>query len=143
MQRKFWRSIGNVAGWASPVADISNGPVATLPYSRHALPDGAKCDQHPKRKAVARIQGETDSFGCEYNDVCDECLKQIQDYRNSAEARTGMCDWCKREATDLRDRRDFEEGMGGPVYRVCGACVQREMDELEAEDDDREWDWDD
>jgi hypothetical protein len=104
-----------------------------MPYSRHDLPEGTMCDQHPKRKAVARIQGETDSFGCEYNDVCKQCLKEIQDYRNSAEARTGECEWCHKQATDLRDRRDYDEGMAGRLYRVCGACVQRQNEEAEEE----------
>jgi hypothetical protein len=117
------------------VADISRGPVASLPYSGHELPEGTMCDDHPKRKAVARIQGETDSFGCEYNDVCAECLKEIRDYQHSAEATTGKCEWCKKEATDLRNRRDYEEGMSGRVYRVCGACVKRENDRLREEDE--------
>ena len=42
---------------------------------------------------------------------------------------------------DLRDRRDFEEGMTGRVYRVCGACVKKENDywgaESKAYDDDQ------
>lgn len=126
------------------MADISQGPVSTMPYSRHDLPKGAKCDQHPKRPAVARIQGETDSFGCEYNDVCAECLKEIQDYRNSAEARTGSCEWCHQHATDLRDARDYDEGMSGRLYRVCGACIRRVNQEAEEELRDRgEYDdWD-
>src|SRR5262245_3269733 len=110
------------------MAEVSRGPVSTLPYSRHDLPPGTMCDQHPKRPAVARVQGETDSFGCEYDDVCRECLKEIQDYRDSDEARSGMCEWCRKEAKDLRDRRDYEEGMSGRVYRVCGACVKLEND---------------
>lgn len=115
------------------MADVSHGPVSSMPYSRHELPEGAVCDQHPKRKAVARVQGETDSFGCEYNDVCRQCLKEIQDYRNSAEARTGMCEWCSRQATDLRDARDYDEGMAGRLYRVCGACIKRRNEEAEEE----------
>lgn len=38
------------------------GPISTLPGHRHKLPSGATCDDHPDRPAVARIQGETDSF---------------------------------------------------------------------------------
>lgn len=115
------------------MSDISHGPVSSLPYSCHALPVGAMCDSHPRRKAVARVQGETDSFGCEYNDVCKECLKEIQDYRESPEACSGMCEWCKKEATDLRDARDYDEGMAGRVYRVCGLCIKRRNDEAEEE----------
>jgi hypothetical protein len=109
------------------------GPISTLPGAVHELPEGAKCDVHPRRKAVARIQGETDSMGCEMNDCCQECLDEVRSYERSAEARTGMCDWCKQDATDLRDRRDFEEGLYGRVYRVCGACRKRQDDELARE----------
>jgi len=41
------------------------------------------CDDHQDRPATHRIQGETDSFGCEYIDWCDECytnyLKYLED----------------------------------------------------------------
>jgi hypothetical protein len=50
----------------------------------------------------------------------------LQAYRNSPEARTGCCDWCKTEQTDLSYHRDFEEGMTGPMYRVCGGCRRKE-----------------
>jgi hypothetical protein len=93
------------------------------------------CDDHPDRPATHRVQGETDSFGCELNDMCDECYAThktaMAAYRE--EARTGECEWCKSLATDLRDRRDFEEGSCGRVYRVCGACVVRQNREAEEE----------
>jgi hypothetical protein len=41
------------------------GPISTLPGHSHQVPDGTVCDDHPDRPAVARIQGETDSFGAE------------------------------------------------------------------------------
>lgn len=91
------------------------------------------CDEHPDRAAVKRIQGETDSFGAEYSDACQECVDAFRNYRESDEARHGACDWCKSHATDLRPRRDFEEGMSGPVYQVCGACVRRENERLDEE----------
>jgi hypothetical protein len=121
------------------------GPISSLPGSSHALPDGAVCDEHPRRKAVARIQGETDSFGCEMWDVCDQCLKGIR--ADNAERRIGACDWCKGEATDLRPARDYDEGMAGRIYDVCGACVKRRNDEAAEElaryDDDGYLDWED
>lgn len=129
------------------MADISHGPVSSMPYGGHALPEGAMCDDHPDRKAVARIQGETDSFGCEYNDVCSECLKDIRNYRDSAEARTGVCEWCGKHATDLRDARDYDEGMAGRLYRVCGPCIKRRNEEAAEElaryDDECDWGDDD
>lgn len=83
--------------------------------------------------AVARIQGETDSFGSELHDCCQECVDEIRNYERSAEAHTGQCDWCKREATDLANRRDYDEGLAGPVYRVCGECRKRQDDEAHEE----------
>ena len=121
------------------------GPISTLPGTGHSLPEGQKCDRHPRRKAVARIQGETDSFGCELNDMCQECADEYRAYKNSPEAverRKGICEWCKNPADDLRDRRDFEEGMCGRIYRVCGGCVKRQNDELRAESEDYD-DWGD
>lgn len=129
------------------MSDVT-GPISSLPGSAHALPEGTMCDEHPDRPAVARIQGETDSFGCEMNDCCQECVDEIREYSRSAEARTGRCEWCKNEATDLRDRRDPDEGMCGRVYRVCGACVRRQNERLaeearEFDDYDYEFDGDD
>ena len=119
------------------MADVT-GPISTLPGTSHEVPDGMECDYHPGRPAVARIQGETDSFGCEMEDICQECVDQRRAYRCSEAGkaedrkwRTGICDWCKTEATDLSDARDYEEGMRGPVYRVCGACIKRQNDEAE------------
>jgi hypothetical protein len=110
------------------------GPISTLPNSRHTPPKGAKCDDHPDRDAVVRIQGETDSFGSEMHDMCEECLAADRAWHNSPEAaewRKGQCEWCRNEATDLRDARDYEEGMSGRVYRVCGACIRQQNEEIE------------
>jgi hypothetical protein len=120
------------------MADVT-GPISTLPNARHAVPKGTKCDDHPDRDAVVRIQGETDSFGSEMHDMCAECLEEHRAYLNSPEAegrRHGRCDWCKKDATDLRDARDYEEGMSGRVYRVCGGCVRRQSEEAAAELDE-------
>lgn len=35
--------------------------------------------------------------------------------------------------SDLRPRRDFEEGLSGRVYEVCSACVKRENERLAEE----------
>lgn len=112
------------------------GPISTLSGASHDVPEGAKCDEHPDRPAVARIQGETDSFGSELHDMCAECLEADRAWRSSPEAaewRKGQCEWCKNEAADLRDARDYDEGMTGRVYRVCGACIKRADDEARAE----------
>ncbi len=112
------------------MSDVT-GPISTLPGSRHTLPDGTMCDDHPNVPAVGRIQGETDSFGSEMYDLCQSCLDEVKKQRETD--RCGQCDWCKSEAQDLRDQRDFEEGLGGPVYRVCGACVKRQNDDINDE----------
>lgn len=109
------------------MSDVT-GPIPTLPGSGHHVPDGMECDYHPGRKAVARVQGETDSFGCEMADLCAECVEAERAYRGSAAAkveRCGKCDWCKKDATDLHDARDYDEGMYGPVYRICEPCAKR------------------
>lgn len=107
------------------------GPTSSLPGTRHKLPAGTTCDDHPDRPAVARIQGETDSFGAELNDLCQECLDQFNSHQ--ADARTGVCDWCSSPATDLTNRRDIDEGMTGRVYRVCGICRKAESERLDEE----------
>jgi hypothetical protein len=117
------------------VSDVT-GPISSLPGARHTVPKGQKCDQHRRRVAVVRIQGETDSFGCELIDMCQKCLDRHIAWKNSPaaiERRKGTCEWCKNSADDLRDARDFEEGLSGRVYRVCGACIKRQNEELKAE----------
>lgn len=117
------------------------GPISTLPNSRHQVPDGTKCDDHADRPAVARVQGETDSFGSEMNDMCQECLDKHREHLNSDEAkqhRIGICEWCGGHAEDLRDARDYDEGMCGRLYRVCGPCIKRVNDEAAAELEDME-----
>lgn len=114
------------------MADVT-GPISTLPGSGHAVPDGATCDNHSDRKAVVRVQGETDSFGSEMHDLCQECAEKMRAAIRSPQARTGRCDWCKQEATDLRHKRDIDEGMAGPVYEVCGACAKKYDAKIEEE----------
>jgi hypothetical protein len=109
------------------------GPVSTLPgFTGYSLPDGAMCDDHPDRPAIARVQTETDSFGCELADMCQECLAGYREERR--DAYKGTCDWCKKDVTTLGHARDYDEGLYGPVYRVCRPCrgdaeAERELDE--------------
>lgn len=113
------------------MADVT-GPISTLPGSSHSVPKGTMCDAHPERPAIARIQGETDSFGSEMHDCCEECVKEIR----STPRRVGVCDWCKAKNVETRPHRDFEEGLYGPVYDVCAECRRKEIEALEAELDD-------
>jgi hypothetical protein len=116
------------------VAEVT-GPCSTLPGAGHSVPEDTMCDDHPLLPATHRVQGETDSFGSELHDMCDACFTEhkAEMVKYNAKIACGMCEWCKSEATDLRDRRDFEEGLYGRVYRVCGACVKVENARLQEE----------
>ena len=98
----------------------SGGPVSSMPGA--VSHSNQPCDEHPNRMAVKRIQGETDSMGCEYFHVCQECSDKIV----SPVRVSGHCDWCKSNSDSLRHRRDMDDGMAGPVYRVCGPCIEKE-----------------
>lgn len=116
-----------------PELHASSGSVSSMPGSSHALPNGAMCDVHPTVRAVARIQGETDSFGCEYHLMCQACLDENRKATREAYEAESFCDWCKTLKTHCAPRRDFEEGMGGPVYNVCRDCVNKENDRINEE----------
>lgn len=119
------------------MADVT-GRISTLPGSRHTVPEGSMCDRHPERVAVVRIQGETDSFGSEMHDLCQECIDEIREH--AEQDRKGQCDWCKQDKTDLRPKRDYDEGLYGPVYRVCGDCAGS-YDRSFAEEAEAEMEW--
>jgi len=125
------------------------GPVSTLPGTRRTPEPGAVCDDHEDRPAVAKIQGDTDSFGAEWFYVCQECLDAfLEEMRGEKpEAEKSACDWCSR-IDHLSPIRNSGEGMCGPVYYVCKACSsaqakrdQEEYNELfpcQPDDDDFE-----
>lgn len=118
------------------MADVT-GPIPSLPGSHHVIPEGATCDVHADRAAVKRIQGETDSFGCEMHDLCQECYDE---YKVEASNPTvGACDWCKSSNVELRYKRDYEEGMAGPVYQVCESCIKKDNARLAEELADYDW----
>ncbi len=118
------------------MADISNGPVSTLRGHFCSLPTESKCDEHPERAAVRRVQGETDSFGCEYHDMCQECLDEYVKASQEAD-HSGKCDWCGKSVDRLIPHRDIEEGSCGRVYEVCNPCIDAERKRWEEEDEDR------
>ena len=101
---------------------LVTGPISTMPGHCHKVPEGTKCDYHKDRFAAYRVQGETDSMGCEMEDLCTEC-KTKQDKACLEADSSGTCDWCKGEAPQLVNRRDYDEGMSGPIYRVCMVCT--------------------
>jgi hypothetical protein len=112
------------------MADVT-GPISTLPGTHYATPEGMTCDFHPDRPAVTRVQGETDSFGCEMHDCCEDCARKMRAEMRKPEI--GKCDWCGADEVRLGPTRDYEEGLRGPVYRVCAKCIKRRDDQIDAE----------
>lgn len=123
------------------MADVT-GPVRSLPGSAHCVPSGTMCDEHNDVPAVARIQGETDSFGAEFYDVCQACLDRDREAAKNCDP-SGHCDWCKKHAPRVSPHRDFEEGLSGPVYDVCDACIKAQSDRIREELDAQSDDWHD
>jgi len=117
---------------------VSSGGVSSLPGSHHPMPEGTMCDDHPDKPAVRRVQGETDSFGCEYICMCQSCYDTYTSYRSSLNGahHVGKCS-CGNQETPLFAKRDYDEGLSGPVYYVCSSCRdawnKRLAEELEEE----------
>lgn len=109
------------------MAYVSAGPVSTLPGYKSTAPDSSACDQCGK-PAAYRIQGETDSFGAEFEDLCTDCFQSHQEQIEAQPSGLERCDWCHSMSDDVRPYRDMEEGMCGPVYDVCGACRKKDAD---------------
>lgn len=125
------------------MSDCSHGPVMTMPGHEFKCPTGTLCDTNHEdgdRIAVKRIQGETDSMGCEYVDLCQECFDDYQK-RDLTEESTGKCDRCGYQKTTLRKRRDYDEGLCGPIYNVCLECVIEENGRFEEEFNDHDDDY--
>lgn len=112
------------------MADVI-GPNSFLPGQVLSTTATAMCDDHPDRPAYKRIVGETDSFGSELIDLCQECY--TAHINHVPEPICGTCAWCKKHSDNLKPTRDFEEGLHGPVYDVCSGCRQRQ-NELAAEE---------
>lgn len=115
------------------MGDVSNGPVSTLPGHYARLPAGSMCDEHPERPAVRRVQGETDSFGCEYIDMCQACLNEYQ----QASDYSGKCNWCGKHVDHVYPHRDIEEGSYGRVYEVCKPCIDAERQRWDEEEQEK------
>lgn len=84
---------------------------------------GAPCDQHAERVAIVRVQGETDSFGCEHIHMCEQCKAAYDAHREclGGANHTGPCGRCGQDLP-LFPVRDWEEGSSGPVYYRCAPC---------------------
>jgi hypothetical protein len=91
------------------------------------------CDDHPEVPAVARMQGETDSFGSEMHDLCQACVDQWKQQVEAAAKEEHYCEWCKTSQVGVRPYRDMEEGSCGRLYDVCPACRKKDGDYWRAE----------
>lgn len=81
------------------------------------------CD-NDSNLAVVRIQGETDSFGAEYEYLCDLCYEQYKEEIAEQGPMVGHCDHCGKEHR-LIHWRDPGEGLCGPVYTICEGCASK------------------
>ncbi|MFH1631873.1 MAG: hypothetical protein ABIA47_02515 [bacterium] len=116
------------------MADVSDGPVTTLPGSSAPLPVSQMCDGYNCRcdkPATRRIQGETDSFGAEFMDLCDDCYRKYR--ADTPWYHDATCDWCKSEHQSIVPTRDIDEGSHGPVYYVCSKCKAKQDAAIERE----------
>ena len=102
---------------------ISLRPVSTLPGFQSAPENGTTCDDHPDRPAVKRVQGETDSMGCEYLHFCQECFDRYKAGKEAAGGGSfeGACS-CGKQNVPLFPVRYWDEGSYGPVYYKCADC---------------------
>lgn len=96
-----------------------------LPGAEITPKGNEKCDKHPDRESIITIVTETDSFGSETVEKCEECYKEYQ-YRKANpepddfyECEGAGCDVCDET---VKPHRDPEEGMSGPVYYWCSSC---------------------
>lgn len=96
----------------------SSGPVRTLPGTHYTVNIEDSCDDCDN-KATHKIQGETDSFGCEYMYFCDQ---HYGVYKNQVSEIEYGCDACCHQGRDVRWWRDPDEGIFGRVYLRCESC---------------------
>jgi len=100
------------------------GDTTTInPLDHHIECEGYNCECNAL--AVKKVQGETDSFGCEYLYLCHDCYTKLQTSIAENEGGEDCCDWCKKLAI-LSPIRDFEEGLNGPIYYVCSSCRNKQ-----------------
>ncbi len=108
------------------------GPIRSLPGHKHVCPTDMICDECGVEKATIRIQGETDSFGCEMHDYCECCYSKIQEEVEKSKKIDPdfgklICDHCHKH-TLCNPSRDPEEGSCGPLYYLCVDCKKKMTD---------------
>lgn len=105
---------------------------------------GLMCYTHHDRPATRRICVESDSFGSEYYNMCDECNEEHIANKAAIDADPERWETCKCGNREPRmiQYRDMDEGMHGPVYEHCSKCHEKwnqriaEEEEYYRQDDD-------
>ena len=108
---------------------LTIGPRVSLPGSLHKVPLGGTCSVHTDIAAVIRVQGETDSLGTEYRDLCHSCYAGFKLTATGLPPEPEACEWCLAFVTNLQSTRDYDEGNSGPIYRVCKECRHKQAQE--------------
>ena len=98
----------------------------TRPGACYKATRGEMCEAHPDEKATVVVQGETDSFGCEYAYLCAECeaarqLQLAQRDTLNAEAQA-FCEVGNHLGWGIQLVRDPDEGNHGRLYSCCTEC---------------------
>ena len=91
------------------------GQVLRTPY-------GQACDAHPEKLAEVRVVGETDSFGSELIDMCQECFQDYLRDKRDAQDELIRCQLCGSLTDTCQTWRDHEEGLTGRQYQACQTC---------------------
>lgn len=113
------------------MADISKGPVQSLPGTAVPPPEGQWCDWHADRVAVVRIQGETTSVGCEWHDCCAECCNRV--LFSVQRFYPGQCQLCQLFKDNLQKWREPLQGVVGPALDACQECIEARSASADAE----------
>lgn len=115
------------------MADVIRGRPRTPAGTIFRAPPGRRCDKHPERQAVARLQGVTDAFGAELIDGCAEC----RDSWTSAPAEETPPAWIPAEETleQLEDRNAIAELAGDDEHDPNDIAI-RLPDALEEDESD-------
>ena len=106
---------------------------------------GTKCYTHHDVDATHRICSESDSFGSEYVNLCEQCWDAHLAHKEKVKSDESLWETCKCGNREPRmiSYRDYEEGMHGSVYEHCSKChakMNARIAEEEAYyDDDDDW----
>lgn len=117
------------------MADVIRGRPRTPEGTIFRAPPGKRCDEHPDRLAVARLQGATDAFGAKLIDGCAECRDSWADGTSELLQETAPA-WTAPEETleQLEDRNAIAELAGDDEHDPDDVAV-RLPDFLNEEDE--------